>query len=109
MPGTEKRIATHKEGRFLTYTYCEQKKNIAVVKSALKILLRHNGIVPMKIKGHVIKGHMDYFISDEDYRKGKDPNIHIIDGIHNIEGKTYVTVLIQTTPTNTSASTKGNM
>ena len=27
-------------------------------------------------------------------RKGKDPNIHIIDGIHSIKGKTYVNVLI---------------
>ena len=37
---------------------------------------------------------MAYFISDHDSRKGKDPNIHIIDGIHNIKWKTYVNVLI---------------
>ena len=37
---------------------------------------------------------MAYFISDQDSRKEKDPNIHIIDGIHNIKGKTYVNVLI---------------
>ena len=37
---------------------------------------------------------MVYFISDQDSQKGKDPNIHIIDGIHNITGKTYVNVLI---------------
>ena len=37
---------------------------------------------------------MAYFISEQDSKKGKDPNIHIIDGIHNIKGKTYATVLI---------------
>ena len=83
----EKNCYIQKEGRFLKYTRnCEQKANAAVVKSALKIP-RLNGIIPIKIKGHVIKGHMAYFISDTDSRKGKDPNIHIIDGIHNIKGK----------------------
>ena len=48
----------------------------------------------MKIKGHTIKGHMAYFNSDQDSIKGKDPNIHIIDGIHSIKGKTYINVLI---------------
>ena len=37
---------------------------------------------------------MAYFISNQNSKKGKDPNIHIIDGIHNIKGKTYVNVLI---------------
>ena len=98
------------EGRFPTYTRnCEQKANVANVKSAGKIPPRHNGIIPIMIKGHAIKGHMAYFISDQDSEKGKDPNIHIIDGIHNTKGRTYVNVLIQTTPTNTSTSTKGNM
>ena len=41
-------------------------------------------------------------------QKGKDPNIHIIDGIHNIKGRTYVNVLSQITPTNMSP-VKGNM
>ena len=54
---------------------------------------RHNGIIPIKIKGHVIEGHMAYFISDQDSKKWKDPNIHIIDGIHTIKGKTYVNIL----------------
>ena len=91
-PRTEK---IQKEGRFLTYTRnCEQKANIAIVKSALKILPRHNGVVPIKFKGHVIKGHRAYLISYQDSKKGKDPNIHIIDGIHNIKGKTYVNVLV---------------
>ena len=48
----------------------------------------------MKIKGHTIKGHMAYFISDHDSTKGKDPNINIINGIHNIKGKTSVNILV---------------
>ena len=66
----------------------------ALRESALKKLPRHNGIIPIKIKGHVIKVHMAYFISDQDSKKGKDPNIHINDGIHIIKGKTYLNVLI---------------
>ena len=90
----EKNCYIQKESRFFTYTrHYEQKVNLAVVKSALKILPRHNGFIPIKIKGHVIKGHTAYFISDQDSKKGKDPNIHIIIGIHNIKGKTYVNVL----------------
>ena len=37
---------------------------------------------------------MAYFISDQDSTKEKDPNINIINGIHNIEGKTSVNVLV---------------
>ena len=65
-----------------------------MVKSTLKILPRHNGIVPIKIKGHTIKGYMAYFISDQDSTKGRDPNINIINGIHNIKGKTSVNILM---------------
>ena len=41
-----------------------------------------------------IRDHTPYFISDQDSRKGKGPNKHIIDDIHNIKRKTYVNVLI---------------
>ena len=44
---------------------CEQKAIIATVKSSLKILPQHNGVVPIKISGPVIKEHMAYFITDE--------------------------------------------
>ena len=37
---------------------------------------------------------MVYFISDQDSKKGKDPKIHIIDGIDNINRKTYVNVSV---------------
>ena len=37
---------------------------------------------------------MAYFITDEDSTKGRDPNINIINGIHNIKGKTFVNFLV---------------
>ena len=37
---------------------------------------------------------MAYFITDEDSTKGRDPNIHIINSIHNIKGKTSVNVFV---------------
>ena len=93
----EKNFYIQLEGKFLTYTRnCEQKANVAIMKSTLKIPPRHNGIMPIMIKGHTTKGHMAYFIINEDYKKGKDPNIHIIDES-------------QTTPANTSPSTDCNM
>ena len=94
MPGLGRELLPTK-GSFLTYIRnLEEKANFAVVKSNLRIPPRHNGIIPIKIKGHVIKGKMAYFISDQDSKKGKDPYIHIFDGIHNIKGKTYFNVLV---------------
>ena len=84
-----------KRWQILTYTRnCEQKAIIEIVKSTLKIPPRHNGIIPIKIKGHAIKGHTEYFISNQDSTKGKDPNINIINGIHNIKGKTSINILV---------------
>ena len=54
-----------------------------------KIPPRHNGIIPLKIKGHSITGHMACFISNQESTKGKDANINIMNGIHNIKGKTF--------------------
>ena len=91
----EKNCYIQKDGRFLTYTRnCEHKATIGIIKSTLKIPTRHNGIIPIKIKGCTIKGHTAYFISNQDSRKGKDPNINIINGIHNIKGKTSVNILV---------------
>ena len=42
----------------------------------------------------VIEGHMAYFITNDNSTKGRDPNINIINGIHNIKGKTSVNVLV---------------
>ena len=84
----ERNCYIHKESRFLTYTRnCKQKVTMGIVKSTFKIPPRHNGIIPIKIKGHSITGHMAYFISNQDSTKGKDPNINIVNGIHNIKGK----------------------
>ena len=91
----EKNCYIQKNGRFLIYTRtCEQKTTIGNVKSTLKIPPSYNGVNPIKIKGHAIKEHMSYFISNEDSTKGKDPNIDIINGIHNIKGKTPVNILV---------------
>ena len=66
----EKNCCIQKDGRFLTYTWnCEQKLIIGIVKSTLKIPPRHSGIVPIMIKGHTIKGHMGYFISNHNSTK----------------------------------------
>ena len=63
----EKNCYIQKDSRFLSYTInCEQKATIGIVKSTLKKPPRHNGIIPIKIKGCTIKGHMAYFISDHD-------------------------------------------
>ena len=91
----EKNCCIQKDGRFLTYTRnWEQKVTIGIVKSTLKIPPRHNGIVPIKIKGNSITGHMAYFISNHKSTKGKDANINIVNGIHNIKGKTSVNILV---------------
>ena len=91
----EKNCCIQKDEIFLTYTqHCEPKATIEIIKLTLKIQPGHNGIIPIKIKGHTIKGHTAYFISDQDSTKGKDPNINIISHIHNIKGETSVNILV---------------
>ena len=91
----KKNCYLQKDRRFLTYTRnCEQKVTVGIVESMLKIPPRHNGIKPIKIKGHSFTGHTAYFINDQDSTKGKDPNINIVNGIHTIKGKTSVNILV---------------
>ena len=91
----EKNCYIQRDGKFLTYTRnCEQKATIGTVKSSLKILPRHNDVIPIKITGPVIEEHMANFIIDDNSTKGRDPNINIINGIHNIKGKTSVNILV---------------
>ena len=91
----DKNCYIQKEGKFLTYTRnCEQKVTIGVAKLTLKIPPRHYGVVPVKTTGQAIMENVAYFITDEDSTKGRDPNINIINGIHNIKGKTSVNVLV---------------
>ena len=91
----ERNCYIQRDGKFLTYTRnCEQKTTVGTVKSSLKILPRHNGVIPIKITGPVIEGYMTYFITDDNSTKGRDPNKNIINGIHSIKGKTSVNVLV---------------
>ena len=84
----EKNCYIQRDGKFLTYTRnCEQKAIIGTVKLPLKIPPQHNGVVPIKITGPVIKEHMAYFLTDNNSTMGRDPNINIINGIHKIKGE----------------------
>ena len=65
-----------------------------LAKSTLKIPPRHNGIMPIKIHRHNLKDHVAYFISNKHTDKGLDPNIHVIDGIYNIKGRSTLHVLV---------------
>ena len=92
---SDKQLFIQREGSSLTYTRnCEQQHNIAVVKFTLKILLRHNGIIPIKIKGHNLKDPVGYFIIYQNTKKGLDPNIYVIDGIYNIKGRSTSHILV---------------
>ena len=93
--GKAKICYIQRDGKFLTYTRnCEWKATIDIVKLTFKIPPRHNGVVPIRIIGQAINEHKAYSITDEDSTKGGDPNINIINGIHNIKGKTSVNVLV---------------
>ena len=37
---------------------------------------------------------MAYFITNDDSTKGRDPNINIVNGLHDIKGKTSVNILV---------------
>ena len=87
----EKNYYIQRDGKYLRYTRnCEQKAIIGIAKLTLKILPRHNGVLPIRITGQTMKENMAYFINDEGSTKGRDPNIDIIKSIHNIKGKTSV-------------------
>ena len=91
----EKCCYIQQNGKFLVYTHSSNSTaTIGTVKSTLKIPLRHNGVIPIKISGPIIKTHMAYFLMDDNTPKGKDPNMNIIDGIHKIKGKTSVNLLV---------------
>ena len=48
----------------------------------------------LRSKVQETKEHMVYFITREDTTKGRDPDINIINGIHNTKGKTSVNILV---------------
>ena len=91
----DKQLFIQRQGSFLTYTRnCEQQHNIAVVKSPLNIPPRHNGIIPVTIKGHNLKAPVGYFISNQHINRRLDPSIHVLDGIYNIKGILTFHVLV---------------
>ena len=91
----EKNCYIQRNGKFLFYTQsCNCTATIGTVKSTLKIPPRHNGVIPIKISGPIIKTHMACFLTDDSTPKGRDRNINIIDGIHKINGKTFVNILV---------------
>ena len=87
-------LHTKRREIFNRYVKLNRRPTIGIVRSSLKIQLRHNGVVPIKITGQSIKDHMAYFITDENSAKGRDPKINIISGIHCIKWKTSVNILV---------------
>ena len=45
-------------------------------------------------KGHNLKAHVAYLISNHHTNKGLDPNIHVTDGIYNIKGRSTLKILV---------------
>ena len=71
-----------------------KKPQLELSKSTLKILPRHNEVVPIRISGPLITTDTANFITDDSTPKGKDPNINIIDGIHKIKDRSTVNVIV---------------
>ena len=76
------------------------------MKLTLKIPPRHNGITPIKIKGHTIKGHADYFINNQDSKKGMTQTYTLLMVFTISREEHMLMILSQTTSTNTSPLTK---
>ena len=110
MLGTKRKIATYREMvKFLVYTHsCDHTATIGTVKLTLKIPPRHNGIVPIKISGPIIKTHIAYFLTDDSTPKGRDPNINIINGFTRSRERHLSTYSSLITPINTSHFIKEN-
>ena len=86
----------HTNGRFFPDIHQKQEDlyNIALVKSTPTIPPRHNSAVPIRIIGYDLQGQVAYFSSYQHTKKELDPNIHILDGIHNIKGKSTLYVMV---------------
>ena len=78
----------HTKGWQIPHTWnCEWQATIGTVKSTLKIPWQHNGVVPIKITGPVIKENMAYSSQMTIQQRVRDPNINIINGIHKMKVK----------------------
>ena len=71
-----------------------QNATVGTVKSTLKIPPRHNGVIPIKISRQQLTTDTAHFVTDDSTHKRKDPNINIIDGIHNIKDKTTIHMIV---------------
>ena len=60
----------------------------------LKIPPKHNGMGSIKFTGHNLQDHVAYFINSQHTKKDLEPNIHILDGIYNIKGKSILFVMV---------------
>ena len=84
-----------REGSFLTHTRNkEDLHNIALVKCSLKIPPGHNGTIPIRIRGHDLHDQVAYFVSNQYTKKELNPNIHILNDIHNIKEKSMVYIMV---------------
>ena len=104
----EKNCYIQKDSRFLTYTRnCEQEATIGIEKPTLKIPPRHNGVIPIKIKGHTIKGHMTYFISESRFNKREGSKYQHHKWHTQHKGKTSVNILVSNYTNNHITFNKG--
>ena len=62
--------------------------------------------MPITIKGHNLKVNMGYSISNQQINKGCDPNIHVIDGIYDIKGRSTLHILVANYTNNMSPPAK---
>ena len=83
----DKNCYMQRKGKFLVYAHSDDH-------TAMIGTVKHNGGIPIKISGPIIEMNMAYFLMDDSTPKGKDPNINIINGIHKINGKTSVNILV---------------
>ena len=60
----------------------------------LKMTTRHNGMVPIKLRNHNLQNLVAYFISNQHTKKELYPNIHILNDIYNIKGKSTLYVMV---------------
>ena len=75
MPGirTNSAIYNGMVDSWLSHTLPPKKAIIGTVKSTLKILPRHNGVVPIKISGPLITTDTAHFITDDSTPKERTP------------------------------------
>ena len=65
----DRQLFMQKESSFLTYTRNEDHHNITEVKYIPKLPPRHNGTIPIKIKGHDLRDQLAYIISNQCTKK----------------------------------------